>query len=503
VSDPTPVPDLPDPELRRAYEKAATQNVLAARDDSVFPGYYSVCADRVGFGPGNSYPSLDGHQLADALLWLGDDRTVRLNWDYVRKFQRPNGQLPLAILPGAKEVAGAPVDPNGGLYVHWVKGDPLRALAGPTYIQNADVLYRHTLDTDWLRQQLPSVNLAADYLASLTTDEGLVAGAGYYIEFPTRVEYDGVAQCHAVDAFRRVAALNRVVGDDGSAERYGNLAEQVADCFRRRYWVGDHFGEYVHPERGLVDAHGLSDTNWAALAADVADPQQRTIVWESVRDEAGFYYGGVPTGIATRPDAYEDWEFTHEGHRHDLAAMGRVWYVECWARARLGDGDGIADTLRRVARVGEANGYYWRERYHPPNGTPAGPNTYCEYPANLIRITQRFLLGVELGLDGPVSLSPNAPASYWEAGFGQTLRWRKRSLAYQMNRSGVEGAYSGAGVQRVRVRLERGGDSKPYVLTVDKRAPVPPNVEGNYLAFDLPATTPGESVAFACRALRP
>ena len=45
-----------------------------------------------------------------------------------------------------------------------------------------------------------------------------------------------------------------------------------------------------------------------------------------------FYYGGMPTGIVTRPETYEDWEFTHPD-RHDLAAMGRVWYLEAWARA--------------------------------------------------------------------------------------------------------------------------------------------------------------------------
>ena len=30
---------------------------------------------------------------------------------------------------------------------------------------------------------------------------------------PTRIEFDGVTQCHAVDAFRRIAALDRVVSN--------------------------------------------------------------------------------------------------------------------------------------------------------------------------------------------------------------------------------------------------------------------------------------------------
>ena len=117
---------------------------------------------------------------------------VEANWDYVRKFQKPNGQLPFAIWP----------DQNKLWFVHHVPGDPLRALSGPTYIQNAEVIFRFTQDRQWLLKQLPSVNLAADHLASLTTSDGAVKGAGYYVERSTRIEFDGVAQCHAADAFQ-------------------------------------------------------------------------------------------------------------------------------------------------------------------------------------------------------------------------------------------------------------------------------------------------------------
>ena len=37
----------------------------------------------------------------------------------------------------------------------------------------------------------------------------------------------------------------------------------------------------------------------------------------------------MPTGIATQPETYEAWEC---GDRMDLAAMGRVWYLEAWTR---------------------------------------------------------------------------------------------------------------------------------------------------------------------------
>ncbi len=447
---------LPDDLLQEAYTKASEQNVRAAVNPRVFPGYFSVCADGVGFGYGNTYPSLDGHQMTDALLMLGEVETARLNFDYVRGFQHADGGLPLAILPesAGKEIGPkgytARVEPNGGLYRHWVPGNPLDALASPTYIQNADVIYRRTLDREWLKERIGSINLAAKYLARLTGADGAVGGAGYYVERPVRLGCDGVAQPHAVDAFRRVAGLNAALGEHGRARRYTALAARIERYFRQHFWMGDHFAEYRHPERGFIDTHGLADSNWAALSYGVATPEQQRALWARIRNETRFYYGGMPTGIVTEPERYEAWEFSY-GDRMDLAAMGRVWYLEAAARARMGDASGLMDTLLRVCRAGRADGYYWRERYGEKGGY--GARKYCEYPANLIRVVQRYLHGVELELDGTLTLEPVAPAEYWARGFGQRLEWRGRVLEYRFSGKGVAGTYQGDGPQQVAVRI--------------------------------------------------
>jgi hypothetical protein len=495
--------DLPDSELVVAFEQAAQKNVLAAANPKVFFGYWSVCADGQGFGYGNTYPSLDGHQLTDALLWLGQIEVVKANWDYVRSFQRQDGLLPLAIFPS---MAGKKIGPdgmqatiaaNGGLYEHWVPGNPLGALASPTFIQNADAIFRNTLDKKWLLAQLPSINLAAEYLASLTTAEGVVKGAGYYIERPTRIASDGVTQCHAVDAFLRVATLNQVAGKKVEVRRYRGLAERIRRRFLQRFWVSDHFAEYLHPERGLIASHGLTDVDWAAIATGVATPEQRAILWPQLKDEKRFHYGGMPTGISTRPETYEDWEFTHPD-RYDLAAMGRVWYLEAWARTRMGDAQGLADGLRKVSQVGRENSYYWRERYQPDGQggvRAAGPNTYCEYPANLIRIVQRFLLGIDLRVDGSVVLAPTVTGEFWEKGFGQTMAWRGRTLRYRMMRDRVEGVFSGETPQRLGVRLPARAGRVKVRAAIDGSAVTVAQKDG-LIVITLPATAREEPCRF-------
>ena len=453
-----PVPAIPDALIAEAYREAAERNVLAAVNPKVFPGYFSVCADGKGFGYGNTYPSLDGHQLSDALMWLGRGLTVRENFAYVRGFQRPDGLLPIAILPAeAGQTIGpagftAKVDANGGLYRHWVPGNPLEALASTTFIQNADLLYRFTLDREWLREQIAAVNLAAAYLAGLTNPRGAVRGAGYYLERPARIDFDGVTQPHAADAFRRAAALNRALGEETAATRWQQLAERIRSNFARQFWTGDRFAEYIHPTRGAITAHGYTDADWAALAFGCTTPEQASIVWSKIRSESRFYYGGMPTGIATAPERYEPWEFTY-ADQQDLAAMGRVWYVEAQARARQDDAGGLIDTVRRVCRAGQNAGWYWRERYRASGGY--GAQKYCEYPANLIRVVQRFLLGVEFGLDGSLTLAPVAPADFWKQGFGQTLEVRGGVLAYRFERSRFTAAWEGPKPQALIVR--RGG----------------------------------------------
>lgn len=389
-----------DPLLTEAYREAAARNVLAALNPGIFFGYFSVCADGNGHGGNTTYPGLDWGQSAEALLWLGRTAEVLSSWDYVKSFQREDGLLPFAILP---DLAGKTAlvndqypltaEAHGGVYTHWVPGNPLYTLANATALQLADAIFANTGDCLWLEAQIPFLHSAAEWLISQVTPDGMVPGGGFYLERPTRLDYDGVSQCCVANSLETAAGLFRAAGRTDIVDRATGASRRIASSFRAHFWVEDHCVEYIHPTHGPISSHGMTDVDWAAIATGILDERERDVLWGRLREAEGFLYGGMPTGIATLPQTYENWEMQGiDGH--DLAAMGRVWYLECWARRRMGDRDGIIDSIRRVAEMGQRNGWYWRERYYSEQTGNLGVydyNAYCEYPANLIRVVNRFL----------------------------------------------------------------------------------------------------------------
>jgi len=399
------IPNSLPPDIAEAYLQAAEQNVLAALNPKIFFGFFSVCADGKGHGGNNTYPGLDWGQSAEALLWLGRTAEVLASWEWVKYFQREDGLMPFAILPDlagkTMDVYGYPLtgSANGAIFRHWVPGNPLRTLANVTFLLLADAIFDQLADRHWLAGQLPWLRPAAEWLLTQITKDGLIGGGGFYLERPTRLEFDGVNQCYSAHALLRAAWLLDGGGDLVGATRCREAAAQLTATFQHRFWAGDHCVEYIHPERGPISHHGLTDVDWAAVATGIASAQQIAILWPQLKDNPDFIYNGIPTGIATRPETYEDWEMQHID-RHDLAAMGRVWYLECWARARMGDQAGIRCSIQRVAAVGRANAWSWWERYYSErtgNLARYHFNRYCEYPANLIRIVHRFLRSEPIG----------------------------------------------------------------------------------------------------------
>ena len=353
-------------------------------------------------------------------LKLGRTRLVLDYFDFVRASQRKDGNIPLAIFNGNTRPGGClrglkypddlftykPPRREGllassqetrqwiGLFEHWqTKGYPLSTLGPLCYILTAAEIFEATSSTSWLRERLGSVESAARFLLTLRKDSGLIGGSGFYIEAPPREGCDGVTQCYAVHAFRQLAKLLGASGQKANQADWSGYADKLAKAFLETFWREDHFGEYVHPEHGLVDSHGLSDVNWAAVAFGLADEQKLERLWPRLMAEPAFWAGEMPTQLVTKPFAYEKWEFSRSADcpgdpLNDVAAMGRVWYLEAMACRRMKARARLVDSVLKVCRAAKGEGH-WRERYHlKPDGSVSadGSQKYCEYAAVLARV---------------------------------------------------------------------------------------------------------------------
>jgi hypothetical protein len=409
---------IADPEIRAGVEAAVFKNILPAATERDYPGYFNISADGAAFG-GATWPGLDSWQMAGAYLLLGRTRLVLDYFEFVRASQRNDGNIPFAIFPGEQQPVGclkglktpddifsyAPPRREGlpaasretrrwiGLFEHWqTQGYPLATLGPVCYILTAAEIFGATRDRPWLRERLPSIDAAAAYVSSLKQPNGLVGGSGFYVEAPPREGFDGVTQCYAVHAFRSMAELCRAAGERAKAEAWTGEADRLTAAFVNEFWRGDHFGEYLHPVRGLIDSHGLSDVNWAAVAFGLVMAENLDMVWARLMKEAAFWWGGMPTQNVTKPFSYEPWESSAQPECgidpfNDVAAMGRAWYLEVMACRRMGARDRLVESVRRVCRAAQADGF-WRERYHAkPDGSVSadGAKKYCEYAAVLVR----------------------------------------------------------------------------------------------------------------------
>jgi hypothetical protein len=411
---------IADPEIRAGVESAIEKNLIPAATEQYYPGSFEIT---VGQSPyrGATWPGLDSWQIAGAYLLMGRMQIVLDYFEFVRASQRDDGAIPMAIFP-----AGVPaltflkglkypddvftyqppkregVPPSAqiprswiGMFQEWQqKANAISTLGSVCYVLSAAEIFDKTQDKAWLRERFASVQSAAQYLLARKGENGLIGGSGYYTELPPRYQWDGVTQCYSVYAFRELARLASAIGDGASKARWSAEADRLNQRFIEAFWRTDHFGQYVHPEHGLVDTHGLTDVNWAAVALNVVDGERLKVLWSRLMSEPGFWPGNVPTLSATNPFNYEKWEYNEPlgfalpvSPLNDVAAMGRVWYLEALACIRMHADERLVESARLVSRA--AIDGYWRERYHlkfDGTITQDGAEKYCEYPAVLVRI---------------------------------------------------------------------------------------------------------------------
>ena len=418
---------IADALIREGVKEAITKTLEPAAAQKIYPGHFMVSADGSQYGAETTWPGLDSWEMAGAYLLLKKERLVLDHFDFIHASQRADGNIPFLILPAESPPQGMdnfhrglrypkdvytykPVPHEGqpefsdmsarkwiGLFEHWQpKANPLSVLGAVSYILIASEIVQTTQSEEWLSEKLESVESAGRYVLSRRSANRLISGAGFYIECPPRNQWDGITQCYCTKTFRILADMNARLGRREAADSWIQQADALAESFRSIFWQGDHFAEYVHPDHGVVDFHGLSDVNWAAVAFDVATEEQAGILWPLMLAEKELWHGDMPTQLVSKPFAYRDWELNEPlpfdkkmGSLYDVAAMGRVWYLEVLACLKMGEHDRVRESVRKVCLMGKRHGWFWYGRYHPLqiwDVFPVRPRGYFDYPSILLRI---------------------------------------------------------------------------------------------------------------------
>ncbi len=261
-------------------------------------------------------------------------------------------------------------------------------------------------------------------------------------------------------------------------------------------------------------SHGMTDTNFAAVALGIANPARVKSIWNyfKAHEQAFYEVNGLnaPTWISEKAETYGKSDLNRRAPYKDCVAMARIWRYDALMRRRMGDGEGIARTINDANILydrpsGGGSGLF-AERYalgkfQPGDEAQATIPAYAGYPAIYnSTIIQEALLGISTDVSGTIIINPCVPASWYQAGFAQQgcgiLKNRDLGFSYSSDR--LAGWVSGmAGEQSLSVRLPPERSSDRITILVDGQKSEYSR-EAELVKFNLELTG-GKEVKFSIR----
>jgi hypothetical protein len=252
----------------------------------------------------------------------------------------------------------------------------------------------------------------------------------------------------------------------------------------------------------LKHSHGMSDANFALVGYGLADDAQSRKVWRYFKEhEKEFYFfNGVPcpTWTVEFPDTYTPDELGSFFPNKDRTAMARMWRHDCHMRKRMGDGEGIYQT------IGYANALYRRSaggglgffgerydmgRFKPGDLAQGSVPKYAEYPAEYnATVVGEVLFGISADEYATISIDPCVPTKWYKSGFGiddpRILKDRRIGFTYRPEQ--LAGWITGKpGRQVIRVLRPPGVES---VRVLQDGNEISHAESGRYAVFELVLT---------------
>jgi glycogen debranching enzyme len=229
--------ELPDAQLQQAYDWARVSVIQGlvtnpALGTGLVAGYrVSGHSERPGFG---WFFGRDSFWTSLALDSEGDMDTARTALSFIGKFQREDGKIPHEI----SQAAG---------YINWFKDYPFAyasADATPLYIIAMNDYLLHSGDSEFIRQQWPSIWKAYQFLRSTWDAQGFPRNEGVghgWVEggplLPVKTEIYQTAL--GTEALRALANMARATNQQASSQELDQLFLQEKTQLNDAFWLSE------------------------------------------------------------------------------------------------------------------------------------------------------------------------------------------------------------------------------------------------------------------------
>jgi hypothetical protein len=154
--------------------------------------------------------------------------------------------------------------PNGGIQSTEVRGNPgtlfpfrssdgttiaypLRASGTIDLLLIGDMIFRFSQDKTWLKENIEHMRGAARWLEGWIDDQGMLDSGDYDHDSLMRRGTDGTAQASAYMAFRKLSALENVLGESTHRDHWDRVANRLAAGAKKHLWAPDlgYFYEFA------------------------------------------------------------------------------------------------------------------------------------------------------------------------------------------------------------------------------------------------------------------
>ena len=290
-------------------------------------------------------------------------------------------------------------------------------------IEIAEELYRYyclTKDINFLKDNIGTVEKGLSYVEKHIDKTGRLWSDVYYEDQVIKHGAVAQAQAFAINSFRLMAKLERIIYNEKLAIHYEETAKKMADNYILNipdgYWDPDkkRYIDWIE-KSGKIHDHIHLLSNALSVSLGLNSEKRNSEIFSMIKSN-DIIFQKFPTFLAADIAAYTKSEIG-TGGPYDLCAAGRYWCHDAKYRKCVKENSLILNQLLTVAKQAKDDKYEMGERYdmnyiYYNTGNDAqknwhGAEYYYEYPNVFADVLIHDYCGINSHEKADLSLIPS------------------------------------------------------------------------------------------------